>query len=144
PALFRESRKSGKPAVMITASHNPPQWNGLKFIRNGMGIGKGDFDSIIGGAKRSAPQKKIVSGRMRRSVTTYEADVLQTHKGSSGSGVNLVLDLGGGAAIMHAPAILRAMGCNVHTLADTPGIFERTIDPTADPLDVLSRIVVER
>jgi phosphomannomutase len=145
PALFRESRKSGKPAVMITASHNPPQWNGLKFIRNGTGIGKKDFESIVsGGPKTPAPRKILVSGRIRRSITTYEADVLQTQRPSSGSGVNLVLDLGGGAAIKHAPAILRTMGCNVHTLADAPGIFERTIDPTADPLDTLSSIVIER
>ncbi|MDG7029896.1 MAG: phosphomannomutase, partial [Nitrososphaerota archaeon] len=29
PALFRESRMKGVPAVMVTASHNEPEYNGL-------------------------------------------------------------------------------------------------------------------
>ncbi|HYP43508.1 MAG TPA: hypothetical protein VEQ18_05750, partial [Candidatus Nitrosocosmicus sp.] len=34
PVLFRESRKySG--SIMITASHNPMEWNGLKLLVNG-------------------------------------------------------------------------------------------------------------
>ena len=39
PALFRESRKKRLPAVMVTASHNEPQFNGLKFVADGAGIG---------------------------------------------------------------------------------------------------------
>ena len=37
PALFRESRKRERPAMMITASHNEPEWNGIKFILDGRG-----------------------------------------------------------------------------------------------------------
>jgi len=37
PVLFRESRKySG--ALMITASHNPLTWNGLKMLIKGRGL----------------------------------------------------------------------------------------------------------
>ena len=141
PALFRESRKSGRPAIMITASHNPPSWNGLKFIRNGTGIGKKEFESLV--QAKVVPPGKILSGRNRKSTANYDADVLRTQSHAAGSGVKIVLDLGGGAAIMHAPTILRSIGCTVHTIGDTPGIFERTIDPTADPLEALSKIVID-
>ena len=39
PAIFRESRTRGVPAVMVTASHNEPEFNGLKFLVDGAGIG---------------------------------------------------------------------------------------------------------
>ncbi|MBV9668095.1 MAG: hypothetical protein JO327_08195, partial [Nitrososphaeraceae archaeon] len=37
PIAFRESRKY-KGGIVITASHNPLEWNGLKFIINGRGL----------------------------------------------------------------------------------------------------------
>ena len=141
PALFRESRMSGIPAVMITASHNPPEWNGLKFIRSGMGIGLAEFEAITGAG--TAPPRRIESGRLTHERARYNTDVLEASKGDgTDAGIRAVLDLGAGAAIFHAPFILRSLGCTVHTINDTPGLFGRTIDPTADPLESLSRSVV--
>ena len=37
PVVFRESRKYGA-GLVITSSHNPLEWNGIKFIINGRGI----------------------------------------------------------------------------------------------------------
>ncbi len=56
----------------------------------------------------------------------------------------MVLDLNGGAAIPHAAPILRAMGCTLTIIGGAPGIFPRRIDPTSDPLEVLSRTVKEK
>ncbi len=139
PALFRESRKRAVPAVMVTASHNPPEWNGLKFIRSGVGITQKEFEGVLEATR--FPQQRIVSGRTRRATSSYNEDAIGTANGASGAGIDVVLDLGGGSAIMHAPAVLRSLGCTVHSLADTPGLFERTIDPTADPLVGLSKAV---
>jgi phosphoglucosamine mutase len=139
PALFRESRMSGRPAVMITASHNAPAWNGLKFIRNGMGITQAEIERI---ARAKTLPRRIEGGRMMYQKAKYNADILETLEKGAGSGVCAVLDLGGGAAIAHAPAILRYIGCTVHTIDDAPGLFGRTIDPTVDPLERLSKTVV--
>jgi phosphomannomutase len=59
----------------------------------------------------------------------------------SAQGVRVVLDLNGGAAIGHAPEILRALGCEVLTIGDLPGTFSRKVDPTNDPLDLLCKTV---
>ncbi|MGA9230297.1 MAG: phosphomannomutase, partial [Nitrosotalea sp.] len=37
PVIFREARKYGS-GLIVTSSHNPLEWNGLKFILEGRGI----------------------------------------------------------------------------------------------------------
>ena len=45
PVVFREARKYGA-GVMITSSHNPIEWNGLKFIIDGRGLNQNELDII--------------------------------------------------------------------------------------------------
>lgn len=47
PAMFRESRVSGKPAVIVTASHNEPEFNGLKLVIEGFGAGEGIMNALM-------------------------------------------------------------------------------------------------
>ena len=47
PIVFREARKFGS-GIMITSSHNPIEWNGLKFILNGRGINAEELNMISG------------------------------------------------------------------------------------------------
>ena len=37
PVVFREARKYGA-GLIISSSHNPIEWNGMKFIIEGRGI----------------------------------------------------------------------------------------------------------
>src|SRR5215510_1902553 len=46
PAAFREARKFGA-AVMVTASHNPLEWNGLKFILEGRGLFEHELEAML-------------------------------------------------------------------------------------------------
>jgi len=139
PALFRESRKTDKSAIMVTASHNEPEWNGLKFIVRGRGINQEQLDSISMKSKDGGP---VVSGSLRKAEGfAYNSDLVAMAGEDSARGVKVVLDLNGGAAIGHAPEILRSLGCEVLTIGDMPGTFNRTVDPTNDPLDLLCKTV---
>ncbi|MDA4122736.1 MAG: hypothetical protein OK456_06100 [Thaumarchaeota archaeon] len=149
PALFRESRRSSAPALMITASHNEPEWNGMKFVIDGRGIVHPELESILD-ERTSATRKE---GKKRVGSTgsislgpepAYNGEVEHMAGAASGEGVKVVLDLNGGAAIPHAAPILRAMGCTLTVIGGTPGVFPRRVDPTADPLEVLSRTVKEK
>lgn len=140
PAIFRESRLRERPAVIVTASHNEPEWNGLKFVINGRGINQGEFDELLkkGAKKEGAPAPGRLSGSEGFS---YNDDLVEIAGEGSAQGVTVVLDLNGGAAIGHAPEVLRRLGCRVSTIGDVRGIFSRTIDPTNDPLELLSKSV---
>jgi phosphomannomutase len=142
PALFRESRLAKKPAVMVTASHNEPEYNGLKFLVDGMGIGKDTFDKVV--AERDGHAGQFGRGSIRKVLSSSYADDLVARFGAgSCDGVRVALDLGGGAAISQAPRIFRGMGCAVVSVNDAPGVFSRKVDPVADALVALKTLVKE-
>jgi phosphomannomutase len=143
PAAFRESRLRKSPAIIVTASHNEPEWNGLKFLVNGRGIQNGELDRIL--EKKRLPSKEAGSGRMKRVERfSYDEDILRAHGEGSCKGVKVVLDINGGAAFRHTPSVLQRLGCEVTSLGDTPSFFSRTVDPTADDLELLRKMVVKR
>ncbi len=140
PALFRESRVRGSPAIMVTASHNEPEFNGLKFVVRGKGITKSMFDVVAGPPK----QTPNYAGKVRQAKrTSYVDDLVQRFGVRSCQGAKVALDLGGGAAALHAPELFAALGCRVMTVNGTPGVFSRRIDPVVDGLVTL-RDLVER
>jgi phosphomannomutase len=143
PAVFRESRTRGLPAVMVTASHNEPQFNGLKFIVDGAGIGKVAFDALLGDAK--APAGEFGEGAFklaRRPV--YVDDLVARFGAGRGSGIKVAVDMGGGAAISHTVPLLTRLGCEVTSLNDSYGVFTRRMDPVSDDLTLLRRVVKEK
>jgi phosphomannomutase len=143
PALFRESRVRERAAMMITASHNEPEWNGIKFLLNGRGVVQSELDRIL---KRHRDGSRAAGAASERPGPrpSYNAELVKIAGEGSCDGVKVATDLNGGAAIAHAPAILRALGCDLTVLGGTPGLFSRSIDPTNDPLELLTRTVSEK
>ena len=140
PALFRESRRRGIPAVMVTASHNEPEFNGLKFIVDGAGIGQETFDAVVGGGKRRG--EGFGNGSLKSAPRcTYVDDLVERFGAGSCEGVKVAVDLGGGAAISHAVSLLRRLDCEVTSLNDSYGVFTRKVDPVIDDLELLRKIV---
>ncbi len=143
PALFRESRTKGRAAVMVTASHNEPEFNGAKFIVSGAGIGKEVFDKVTADALPSATAS--ADGLAKPSPRPrYSDDLVSRFGAGSCEGMRVALDLGGGAAISHSVEVLRRLGCQVFPINDSYGAFCRTIDPVADDLGPLRALVRRR
>ena len=143
PAIFRESRRRKLPAVMVTASHNEPQFNGLKFIEAGAGIRQGTLEAVLarGGASRDGFGAGVVRPGGRPS---YVDDLVEVYGAGSCEGVKVAVDLGGGAAISHTVPLLQRLGCKVTSINDSYGVFNRRVDPVADGLDLLRRVVKEK
>lgn len=142
PALFRESRTRKLPAVMVTASHNEPEFNGLKFLIQGAGIGRELMDSVVGEEKRSAGFDRGSTKPARKPA--YVEDLVKRFGEGSCEGTRVAVDLGGGAAIAHAVPLLTRLGCEVSSVNDSYGVFNRTVDPVADDLSVLRRLTKDR
>jgi phosphomannomutase len=138
PMVFRESRKY--PAgIVITASHNPLQWNGLKFIINGRGIFEEEVNFIFNEESMLKPMK---FGRSFDISSDYVDQVARlTSKKQVESKARVGLDPGGGAACGYCNELFKQLGHTFYSVNDIRGFSSRNPDPTADGLSEL-RILV--
>jgi phosphomannomutase len=139
PSVFKEVTLMGlEGGIMVTASHNPPEWNGIKFV---IKPGRGIYENELEGIQNSGITYSEKQGRVFANRAKY-FEVLRNKAGKdSASGVKVALDLAGGVGCLFIPSLISEQGCFVHTIHSTPGIFPRIIDPTADPLTALSDVV---
>jgi len=133
PVIFRESRKYDG-GIIVTSSHNPIEWNGLKFIVNGRGINEKELDVLTNDQNTS----KSIIGSETKIESSYIEEAANLIGKVSGS-PKVVLDIGGGAAKNVAPALLEKIGCEVKTINADLDKCSRGPDPTSDDLkDLIS------
>lgn len=144
PMAFRESRKYGA-GVIITASHNPTEWNGMKFVIDGRGLFERELQIIQGGD--SHPESSQSSfGKEYEVYSSYIDEVVSLLNQGGGSANNqfkmkVGIDCGGGAACGLAEQLFQKLGHKVFSINSTPGISSRGPDPTSDELIDLRALV---
>ena len=131
PVAFREARKY-RAGVIVTSSHNPIEWNGLKFILEGKGINEDELGIIQ--TKQNVNSKKI--GKEVFIESDYVSDAAKII-GTVKNNPEITVDIGGGAAKNTAPALLNKIGCNFKTINDSLKNSTRGPDPTSETLTEL-------
>ena len=131
PVVFRESRKYGA-GIIITSSHNPIEWNGLKFIIDGRGINEEELPVII----ENQEIKSSEIGVEQKIESSYLQDAKNLIGNIDGK-PKVAIDLGGGAAKGYALELLSQIGCDVHVINEDLAKCTRGPDPTADSLSDL-------
>ena len=131
PVAFRESRKYGA-GVIITSSHNPIEWNGLKMIIDGKGLNNKQLHKIIN--EQNPNRSKI--GAEYSIKSDYVNDAAKMIGKVSGI-PKVTVDIGGGAARMIPAQLLEKIGCDVITINNDFEKSSRGPDPTIDRLDDL-------
>jgi phosphomannomutase/phosphoglucomutase len=128
-ALYNEDVGGG---VMITGSHNPPEYNGFKTS-----VGK----ASIYGEKIQAVRRLIEAGDFATgSGRVIKRRILPEYLGRLTEGVaperglTVVVDAGNGVGGPHLPNVLETLGCTVHKLHCEPdGRFpNHHPDPTVE------------
>ena len=133
PVIFRESRKYGA-GIIVTSSHNPLEWNGLKFIVNGRGINEEELNFLTNDQDTS---KSIIG--LETKIESNYIDEAANLIGKVADSPKVVVDVGGGAARHVAPALLKKIGCQVKTINENLEQCSRGPDPTSDDLkDLIS------
>ena len=152
PALQYAVKAMGfKGGVMITASHNPPQYNGIKVVgQDGVEVPRLDeqrIEKIFFDRSQSKADWKSIG------VARQEPSVVRAYNSAIASRVNpkpiverkftVVMDLGNGAQCIAAPYLVEGLGCKLITLNSIiDGAFPgRGPEPTPATLGELSQAV---
>ncbi|MEA3378073.1 MAG: phosphomannomutase/phosphoglucomutase [Nanoarchaeota archaeon] len=112
PILYFSSLKyKNSGAVMITASHNPKEYNGFKIIKNGKAI----FGEEIQKLKRLSDGNDFNCGqgnlRFQNALKDYTEFIL--NKTNIKKKLKVVVDCGNGTASGINPEILNSLGCEI-------------------------------
>lgn len=102
---------NSKSGVMLTGSHNPADYNGLKIVIAGQTLSGDDIQKL----RRRAETGDFVSGagkvENRDLIADYTETVVQDMQ--IGRPLKVVIDCGNGVAAKVAPALLRALECEL-------------------------------
>ena len=151
PALEFATKSLGyNGAIMITASHNPPEYNGIKpAASDGVEISRED-ELII---EDIYFEKKWIQNTAGWGKTEKDDSVIRTYLDGVKSQVDsnrikskrfkVALDLGNGAQVVTAPKLCEELGCEVFLVNEKiDGTFPgRGSEPTPENLQKLSDVV---
>ena len=108
--------------VVVSASHNPPQDNGIKFYgRDGLKLAPEDEERIEAELERSDPPGDLGPIRPFREARELYAEFLLASLGRGwGKGIRVVLDCAHGATAEVAPEVFSALGMEVTAFGREP------------------------
>mgnify|MGYP001497282603 CR=1 FL=1 len=150
-AQFLVEKKGYAGGIVITASHNPTEWNGLKFI---------DFDGCFLNAQKNNQLfeiadtnqiKEVQNGSIQEVQNGYLSHVAHTRslniidsRSIENRKFTIVIDAVNGAASKALPSMVESLGCVVHKIYCNPdGNFPRGAEPLPHNLIDLGNAVRE-
>jgi phosphomannomutase len=144
--LIRTNHYDG--GIMLTASHNPPEYNGIKFLtKDAFYANHAEIDEIK--SYKSIPPEEKAGGTVQEDATlghlhvdhvvqNVDSEIIQKRK------FKVVIDTINGAGYMLGPAILERLGCEVIPMNDIPdGNFAHMPEPLPENLIGLGEKVKE-
>jgi phosphomannomutase / phosphoglucomutase len=146
---FAAKAKKFRGGIMITASHNPPEYNGIKPCANdGVEISREDERKVekifynrqfskTDQTNKTFFDQNIVNEYMDKVLSLIDVEKIKSRS------FKVVMDLGNGVQTLVAPYLLKKLGCQVFTInSNIDGNFPgRGPEPTTENLISLSNMV---
>ncbi|NYZ79144.1 phosphoglucosamine mutase [Candidatus Micrarchaeota archaeon] len=144
PTVAIATRERAERGVMITASHNPPQYNGFKlYNRFGEEMSRDEEKAV----ESALATNKFGPFEPDGTCGSYNVeDAVERHmeialgltdlKAIGRRKPTVVVDCGNGAACSIAPFLLKKAGCRVISVnAEPSGVFSRVLEPNRESLE---------
>ena len=147
PTLAFVSREFNA-GVMITASHNPPEYNGIKLWNpDGSAfdlVQQGWVEeAVLGGSVEIAPWSEMKGCHQHRGAVEQHVERIMSDFPAKLK-LKVVVDAGCGAAAEVTPYLLTRLGCEVVTInCYHSGFFPHDIEPVESNLGELMKVVRE-
>ena len=148
--LFLTRKKQARGAVVITASHNPFDWNGLKFIGpDGLYLRSSEVEEFLD-IFHQGEFTYVPAERIKPALSEKEAGFLHLRRILSQIKVNeikkrksrLVADCANGAGATLLPRFLQELGTEVKFInTELAGKFAHQSEPTPENLEELGQEV---
>ncbi len=145
PVLYFSVANGLDGGVMITASHNPPEWNGFKLQKSGaLPVYNGDVSKIgelaMGGSFNERDRGELTKKDYVEDYVNYLSNKFDLN-------LSVALDIGNGAFGEIPRRVFENVGCSVEAIFERPdGTFPNHIaDPhKIETLGTLRKVVSER
>ena len=136
--------------LMITASHNPPEFNGIKVMASdGVEVSrdtenqiedlyfKGGPDLVSWDQVGTVNQIDVIEPYLKAVTKHVDCNIIKQ------AGLTVALDLGDGVSTLTAPILASMLGCKVYTLnTEIDGMFPgRGSEPRVDNLNGLKELM---
>ncbi|MEO1437804.1 MAG: phosphoglucosamine mutase, partial [Bacteroidota bacterium] len=146
-------REKAQGGIIFTASHNPKQWNALKFLNSaGEFISKADGQTILeiaaAQAIEFAPVEKLGKvSHAEDAINWHIEEILKLDlvdvEAIKAKGFKVVVDCINSTGAIAMPPLLEALGCTYELLnGEVNGRFAHNPEPLPDNLNELSREVL--
>jgi len=147
PFLIKQEKLSS--GIMISASHNPPEYNGIKiFDHNGQKISK-NFENKIqnlieeSNQNISVPRKVIPINTNKDLLNIYIKSLIQTMGGENLSGLKIILDTCHGSATTCAKNIFKSLGADVRVINNSKNGLKINMNCGSTNLEPLKKAIRE-
>lgn len=144
----REYKADG--GIIITASHNEPEYNGFKFLWNDSALLRpSDMEKVIESRKniilKEKETRKNIEKKHNEIIERYIEFILKILgkdiERIKKSGFKIVVDPNGGAAIVVIEELLKRLNVDIVGINMKEGEFNRLVEPKKESLSYLTEII---
>ena len=145
--IIKEKKLAG--GIVITASHNPIEWNGLKFLdKDGCFINKDKMQILLNYSPIFSTEYTGTIIDANNAFLYHISNVLSlkciNFDKIREKNIKVVVDTVNGAAYKMLPNLLEKLNCDVIKIhCDNNGIFPRGTEPIPSHLEDLSKAVIK-